>query len=375
MSEDRVAYAPGRVNLIGEHTDYNDGYVLPIALDRGVRVAYRAREDGRLVAYATAFDDEQSAALDELDAVDRSGWFAYVAGVAWAMRMSQRPVCGADLVIDTDLPIGAGLSSSAALEIAVARMFADLAGSPWNPLDAARLCQRAENAFVGVPCGIMDQVAVAASSAGSALLIDCRSLAADPVPMPPEITVVVMDTGVRRRVASSEYAERRAACERAVAILRSRDAGVHALRDVDSARLAAAAGVLDDVAYRRATHVVNENARVLAAADALRRGDGAAAGRLFDESHESLRTLFEVSGPELDEIVALAREHRACFGARLTGAGFSGCAIALVDARAADAFIDEVGSAYAAKRSGGSLFATYPSAGARLTTAARTRRQ
>lgn len=359
-----ISYAPGRVNLIGEHTDYNDGFVLPMAIDRGVRVEMRARGDRRLVARSSQFGSAESVDLDRLKDVDRSSWFAYVAGVAWALRDGDQSVSGADVIIDSDLPTGAGLSSSAALELAVARAFAALSDEPWQPVRMARLCQRAENEFVGVPCGIMDQFCVAASEEGSALLLDCRSLVATPVALPADAAVVVIDTGVRRRLASGEYAERRSACSRATAVLHARNADIAALRDASLAELDAARAELGDVTYRRARHVVEENDRVLAFVDALRRGDLSAAGALLNASHESLSTLFEVSGPELDRLVATAQAHPACHGARMTGAGFGGCAVALVRSDAADIFSRDLDAAAAA--GGGSAFIVRASGGARI---------
>ena len=365
--EPRVAYAPGRVNLIGEHTDYNDGFVLPMAIDRGVAVAYLPRRDNQLVAYSAMVGAEERASLAALDGVDRTSWFAYVAGVAWAFGDRLSSVTGAALVIDADLTAGAGLSSSAALEVAVARALTDLAGDVWNPADAARLAQRAENEFVGVACGIMDQLTSAAGEPGHALLIDCRSLAVEPVPLPRDVAVVVMDTGVRRRLATSAYVERRAACARAVEVIRERHPGVRALRDVTAEQLSDATAVLGDTMFRRAKHVVEENARVLAAAAAFRRNDLASVGRLVNQSHESLRDLYEVSGPELDLIVSLAQAHPACVGARMTGAGFGGCAVALVQAAGVDEFTNRVWNEYAARGHRGQLFVVQPSAGAHLT--------
>jgi galactokinase len=358
-----VAYAPGRVNLIGEHTDYNDGFALPMAIDRGIAVAFRARTDRRLIVRSSMFAETADVALDDLDAVDRGSWFAYVAGTAWAMRPCDVDLPGADFFIHADLPAGAGLSSSAALEVAVARALTELVGGSWNPDDAARVAQRAENLFVGVACGIMDQYAAAASQAGHATLLDCRSLSAAAVRIPDEVAVVVMDSGARRRVASTEYASRRAACERAAAALRARHPTLRALRDATVAMLDAAAQDLDDETYARARHVIDENARVLAFVDALARRDLIAAGRLVNASHESLRSLFEVSGPELDRIVDAARRHPACLGARMTGAGFGGCAIALVSTPHAAAFIE----AMAASADGeGACFISHPAAGARI---------
>jgi len=358
-----VAWAPGRVNLIGEHTDYNDGFVLPMAIERGVSAAFAPRTDLRLRAHALAFGETRDAAIAELtpehadSRAPRGHWFAYVAGMMWAMRRAGLPVGGLDVAIAGDVPIGAGLSSSAAIEMAVARAACAAASIAWNAWAMARLGQQAENEFVGVSCGIMDQLASAASEDGHALLVDCRSLETRLVPIPVEASFVVMDTGVRRSLAGSEYNERRAACERAVKAIRMITPEVHALRDVDAALLERARGAMDEAAYRRAHHVVHEIRRPLDMADALNAGDLAAAGRLMNASHASLRDFYDVSSPELDAIVALAREHAVCFGARLTGAGFGGCAVALVASGGVEEFRRHVGT---------NTFSSRPAGGAHL---------
>jgi galactokinase len=358
----RVAFAPGRVNLIGDHTDYNDGFVLPMALERGVALAYRARPDRLLRAHAAAYGETRELSLDALVPRQHSAWLAYVAGVAWAFERSGRRVCGLDMALDADLPIGAGLSSSAAVEVAAARAFADASGLPWQPLAMAQLARAAENEFVGVSCGLMDQYASAACEKGSALLLDCRSAEAEPVPLPEGAAVVVMDTGARRRLVGSAYNERLAACRAAAAALR-----VGSLRDATPALLEAARDRLDPVLHRRAAHVVAEIQRPVALADAFRRGDLAAAGRLMDESHASLRDLYQVSSAELDLACRVARAHPACLGARMTGAGFGGCAVALVRREAAAAFVSEAEAAYRAE-SGlpGVFLVSQPAAGARV---------
>ena len=362
-----VAFGPGRVNLIGEHTDYNDGFVLPMALQRGVAIACRARADHRIHAYAAQPDEAREDSLDGLAPGRVTGWLAYVAGVAWALERAGHRLPGCDVVITSDLPIGAGLSSSAALEVATARAMAAVAGLAWDAVAMARLCQQVENAFVGVPCGLMDQLASATSREGSATLLDCRSLETEFVPVPADAAVVVMDTGVRRALVQSAYAERRAACEAAVTVLRESNPGVRALRDADRAMLAAARGRMDPVVFRRASHVVAENVRPPAMAAALRANDLAAAGRLMNDSHASLRDLYEVSCPELDLVCELSRAHPACHGARMTGAGFGGCAVALVRQDGAEAFAREIESAYRTRGPRGEpFFVTGPGHGARL---------
>ena len=356
------------MNLIGEHTDYNDGFVLPMAIDRGVAVAFQPRTDARVRVHAGAFGDTREFTLDLPASASRTGWLAYIAGVVWAMHRDGLTVGGADLAVVGDLPIGAGLSSSAALELAAARALAAASALAWDARRAALLAREAENAFVGVACGVMDQFASAMGEAGSALLLDCRSLETRRVPLPPASAVVVMDTGVRRALASSAYNDRRAACLRAVAAVQAIEPGVRALRDVDAALLARARSAMDGEAFRRASHVVGEIARPVAMADALAAGDLAAAGRLMDESHASLRDLYDVSCAELDAIVSAARSHPSCVGARLTGAGFGGCAIALVASRDVEAFMQHVREGYA--RAAGreaSVFEVRPSAGAHVT--------
>jgi galactokinase len=337
----QVALAPGRVNLIGEHTDYNDGFVLPMAIDRHVAVAFAPRADRILRVHATSFEQTRQLSLDELETrartepekrSGRGGWFAYIVGVAWAMLGAGEPLRGANLAIVSDLPTGAGLSSSAAVEIAVARALAAVADLDWDPRAIAQLAQRAEQAFAGVACGIMDQLAVAAAGEGCALLIDCRSLDTRDVPLPSSARIVVFDTGVRRELSGSAYNERRAACERVVEGVRRIDPRVRALRDVDEALLAAVAASLDPVDVRRATHVIAENRRPAELANAFAANDLRRAGRLMVNSHDSLRDLYEVSSRGLDAIVEAAVSAPGCYGARLTGAGFGGCAIALVEA-------------------------------------------
>jgi galactokinase len=337
-----LARAPGRVNLIGEHTDYNDGFVLPVAIDRAVWIAFRARDDDRLVLQSLDVGDATTLDLDAIEDVRHGGWSDYIAGVAWALGEAGFPLRrGLDGVMSGDVPQGAGLSSSAALELATARALAGASSLPWNAPRMALIAQRAENAWVGVQSGIMDQMISAAACAGRALLIDCRSLETRQVPVPTDAAIVVLDTATRRELVASAYNERRAQCEAAAAYF-----GVPKLRDVDEATFEARSAGLDDVTRRRARHVVTENARTLRAAAALEAGDLAEVGRLMDASHVSLRDDFEVSRQELDTIVELARAQRGCFGARMTGAGFGGCAVALVEVGQAPALAREVAARY-----------------------------
>ena len=344
----RVVRAPGRVNLIGEHTDYNDGFVLPAAIGLEIRMAILPTGDRRVVI---TLDDTGETAGFDLDAIPSQSrtWIDYIAGTAWALAADGRPMTGFRAVLASNLPPGAGLSSSAAIEMAaaLALLGPDSAGAP----EARALAgQRAENGYVGVNSGVMDQFASAAGVADHAILLDCRSLDWRPVPLPlGECALVVCHSGSSRKLETSAYNERRADCERAVAAIATIDPSVRALRDVDPALLDRAAGLMDPVAARRARHIVNENARVLATEQALAAGDLAEVGRLFAASHASLRDLFEVSSPELDALVEIAAGVPGVVAARLTGAGFGGSTINLVRRDAVATFRAAVERDYPAK--------------------------
>jgi len=363
----RVAVAPGRVNLIGEHTDYNDGWVLPMAIDRRIGVAFAPRGDRVLRVHSVVFDETRELSIDELAPPGGSEWISYVIGVAWAMSSSGLGVSGADLVVDGDVPLGSGLSSSSALVMATALAMCEVSSIPWSPVEMALLGQRVEREWVGVQGGVMDQFTATMAQEEHALLLDCRSLSHSPVRFPDESMVVVMDTGAPRTLAGSAYNERSASCRAAVEGLQNADPGIRALRDVTTDFLEANRELLDETTYRRARHVVEENARPLAMADALSSGDLNQAGRLMDESHFSLRDLYEVSSRELDLFTDLARDHAACYGARLTGAGFGGCAIALVSAEGAEDFMQSTHSCYRSRVDlPSAVFACRPVSGARL---------
>jgi len=332
--------APGRVNLIGEHTDYNEGFVLPMAIDRAVWIALRPRKERRVAVHAVDFGESVDFGFPT---IEKGGpaWGEYVKGVAWSLIEAGHTLAGWEGVVAGDVPIGAGLSSSAALEVAAARAFAAAAGLAWEPLAMARITRRAENDWVGVPCGIMDQLVSIAGVAGHALLIDCRSLEISPVPLPSGAAVVVLDTGTRRGVAASAYQERREQCRQAARFL-----GAASLRDVTLQDLARASTALSETTLRRARHVVAENERTRLAAQALQRGDAIEVGLLMNASHASLKEDFEVSSPELDAIVAASRRRPDCLGARLTGAGFGGCALALVREGDLEGFASDVRDGY-----------------------------
>jgi galactokinase len=336
---DALVRAPGRVNLIGEHTDYNEGFVLTAAIDRDLCIAIRARPDRR-VEVRSEGREGRVISLDRFE--DKAeGWGGYVQGVAWALaEAGHRPV-GWDGAIASDIPVGAGLSSSAAIELATARAFAVTSGSEWDATRIAKLCQRAENVWVGVASGVMDQLASARGRRDHAILLDCRSLELEWVPIPDRASIAILDTGTRRELQSSAYNERRRECEEAAAAL-----GVRSLRDVSPADLRSRSTVSASPVLRRARHVVTENGRTLAAAEAMRAGDAASMGRLMNQSHASLRDDFDVSSEALDAIVGAAQAAEGCFGARLTGAGFAGCAVALVDRAAAADFERVASTAY-----------------------------
>ncbi len=353
--EPRTFRAPGRVNLIGEHTDYNDGFVLPVAIDRDILFAARARDDRLVRLHSQNFGASSEFSLDEIRRDEAQPWSNYARGVALYLQRElgdrAKELRGMDVVISGNVPVASGLSSSAALEVGTATTLLGLAGLELDGVRKALLCQTAENKFVGVNCGIMDQYISALGRAGHALLIDCRSLAYELVPLSDAgYRVVVADTTVRRGLAGSEYNVRRAQCEEAVRILGERLAKpIRALRDIAPEELAEHAPALPEIVRKRALHVVGENARTLAAVAALRAGDLEAFGRLMDESHASLRDLYEVSSPELDALVAAAQKVEGVLGARMTGAGFGGCAVALVHEDAIREFEERVGREYQAK--------------------------
>jgi galactokinase len=340
---DGIWHAPGRVNLIGEHTDYNDGLVLPFALTRGVSVAAAGRSDGILELRSLQAPEPETVRLDALAPGATKGWASYAAGVAWALRTAGHPVGGASLLIDSDLPQGAGLSSSAALECAVQLALCDLYGLEIARPEQARLAQRAENEFVGMPCGIMDQSAALLCTAGHALLLDCRSGLSTQVPLDLDgLALLVIDTRAAHELVGGEYAARREECERAARAL-----GVPALRDVKD--LTAALAALDDpVLHRRVRHVVTENHRVEATVGLLRAGAVTEIGAMLTAAHLSLRDQFEVSWPEADVAVEEAVRTGAR-GGRMVGGGFGGSVIVLTASDRADRVRDAVTAAYAAR--------------------------
>ena len=328
----RLFRAPGRVNLIGEHTDYNDGFVMPAAIDLSCRVAIAGRGDRRMVVRSENLQKTSEIDLEESDPRRRGEWSDYVQGVAVELEQAGHRLRGANLLIQSEVPIGSGLSSSAAIEVATALALLHNSGVAMERLELARLCQRAENEFVGARCGLMDQFAACFGQAGHALLLDCRSLQYRPLPLSAGVALVICDSGVRHEVAAGEYNTRRAECEAGVKVLARQRPEVRALRDATAADLERNRRELGEVVYRRCRHVIAENARVLQAAEALQRGDLPEFGRLMKESHHSLRYDYEVSCAELDLLVELANRQHGVYGARMTGGGFGGCTVNLAEA-------------------------------------------
>jgi len=343
-----VARAPGRVNLLGAHVDYNDGWVLPAAIERAVWLAVAPNSEDAVRIRFLDFDEDDAFSLEGLnpEAPAEKAKSRYPAGVAWALQEAGHPLPGIDVVLTSDVPIGAGVSSSAAVEVAFLAAWDALAGMALSGVEKAQLGQRAENGYLGVASGIMDQFASVHGAAGRLILLDCRSLGHELIPFPPGLAILVADSGVRRELAGSEYNVRRQQCEEAVGALRPYLPGIQALRDVTPEELALYAHRLPITLRRRAQHVVDECARVLAGAEALRHGEVPAFGELIRRSHASSRDLYEVSIPELDLLAATAWQTDGCYGARLTGAGFGGCVVAVTEASAAPAVEEALRAAY-----------------------------
>jgi galactokinase len=347
--------APGRVNLIGEHTDYNDGFVMPAAIDFDTCVAVAPRLDRKLVVYSRNYSEQTEFDLDHLPAARSGRWSDYVAGVAIMLERSGEKLTGMNLLIDGNVPLGAGLSSSASLEVAVGYAFLDQSerapgrGAGPASIDLtqlAKLCQQAENEFVGARCGIMDQFVSSHGERGKALLLDCRSLEYRQLPLPDDVVLAVCNTMVKHSIAQGEYNRRRTECEDGVRILSKHLPKARALRDVMPGELEAYGGELPEVVLRRCRHVISENARVVEAAAALEIGDLSAFGELMRQSHRSLRDDFEVSCEELDLMVELAGQVEGVYGTRMTGGGFGGCTIALVRSGRVTVFQQKVSEGY-----------------------------
>jgi galactokinase len=342
----RIFRAPGRVNLIGEHTDYNDGFVMPAAIGFYTWIAAAKREDRILEAYSDHFEEKITFSLDALGGPPRKHWSDFIRGVAATFEGAGHKLPGANLVIHTEVPLGAGLSSSASLEVATALALTVPAGIAVPRLELAKLCQAAENRYVGARCGIMDQFIASFGVSGSALMLDCRSLEYQLIPVPRDLRLVVCNSMVRHEHASGEYNRRRADCEAGVKLLAQHLPEIRALRDVGIADLDKYKDALPETIYRRCRHVVSENQRVLDAAKALESGDPDGFGRLMYASHASLRDDYEVSCKELDLLVELASSSPGIYGARMTGGGFGGCTVNLVRAGHAAAFEAQMARSY-----------------------------
>jgi galactokinase len=345
-TEPQFVRAPGRVNLIGEHTDYNEGFVLPAAIQLHTTVGIAPRADQRLVLFSENYSEQMELDLEQLPAVPRRHWSDYVVGVARKLGERGVQVRGASLLLDGDVPQGAGLSSSASLEVAVCQAFLQVADEKMEGAEMARLCQRAENEFVGARCGIMDQFVSVHGRKDHALLLDCRSLAYRPQPIPGEVRLVICNTMVRHSLAGGEYNQRRRECEMAAEFFSGVVPGVKALRDVSLRDFEEHGAALPETVGKRCRHVITENARVIEAADALARQDVARFGQLMRESHASLRDDFQVSCRELDVMVELAGQIEGVYGARMTGGGFGGCTINVVRSDRVEAFETKVSEGY-----------------------------
>ena len=325
----RLFRAPGRVNLIGEHTDYTGGLVMPAAIHFSTWVAAGRREDRTIRAVSEGFPGALEFSLDQTR--NRQGnWTDHVAGVAATLEAAGHRLRGANLLIRGEVPVGSGLSSSAAIEVATALALLKNSDLFMEPMQLALLCQRAENEFVGMRCGIMDQFASCFGRAGCALMLDCRSLEFELVRLPPDVQLVICNTMVKHDNATSEYNTRRAECEEAVRLLAQELPGIRSLRDVTFVQLDQHRGRLPEMIYRRCRHVITENDRVRQAARAFQIGDSAKLARLMADSHRSLRDDYQVSCSELDLMVEIASRQRGVSGARMTGGGFGGCTINLV---------------------------------------------
>lgn len=342
----QLTRAPGRVNLIGEHTDYNEGFVLPAAIDRAAWVAARPRDDRRLRLHAVHYDAQAELDLDQLSPEGVQGWAAYVAGMADYLQRAGHALGGADMLIDGDVPEGAGLSSSAALEVATGATLLGLAGIELDRIGLARAGQQTEHNYIHVNSGIMDQMISAIGQQHHALLIDCRDYSATPIPLRPNTQLVVCNSKVKRELAQSGYNTRRAECDEAVRLLRTALPSVQTLRDVTPEQLAEHAELLPPVVLKRARHIVTENARVLESGEALRRGDVKRFGELMNEAHRSYRDDFEASVQPIEVLVAAAQSLPGVYGSRLTGGGWGGCTVSLVEAGAVENFCSTVAQIY-----------------------------
>jgi galactokinase len=349
---DILVRAPGRVNLIGEHTDYNNGFVFPVAIDRDIMVAVRKRDDMIVRLYSMDFDQSVEFSLNDIKYDDEYKWSNYPKGIALFLLEAEHSLSGLDAVITGNVPLGAGLSSSAAMEVAMATAFEKICELTIEPSEMALLCQKAENKFVGVNCGIMDQFISRMGKKDHALLLDCRSLEYDLIPLNLEnIKIVVCNTGKKRGLVDSEYNQRRAECERGVKILEKFLPGISALRDVELSDLIKYSPHIPEITERRCRYIIKENIRVLESVEAIEEQDLLKFGDLMNESHIGLRDEYEVSCPELDAMVEIAWKIDGVIGSRMTGAGFGGCTVSIVVEDSLQELIDKVNEEYP-KRTG-----------------------
>src|SRR3984893_9022969 len=341
-----VYRAPGRVNLIGEHTDYNEGFVLPAAIGFSCWVGIAPRDDRKLSLYSENFREARAADLDDLGTSGLGHWSDYPLSVAWALQEAGYRLRGANLYIAGEVPLGAGLSSSAAIEVSTGYALLSAAGHAIDRTKLALLCQRAENNFVGARVGIMDQFVSCHGRAGHALMIDCRSLEYRALKLPPNVSLVICNTMVKHKLQAGEYNVRRAECEEAVRKLSTALPTIRSLRDVSLEQLAQKRSLLSDTLYRRCQHVISENARVRKVADLFEQGKTEGLRELMAASHRSMRDDYEISCRELDAMVEIAGRQRGVYGARMTGGGFGGCTINFVDAEHATEFQQRVSEEY-----------------------------
>jgi galactokinase len=344
----KVFRAPGRMNLIGEHTDYNQGFVLPAAIDFSCWVAVAARDDKKLCIYSENFSQEIAVDLSSSNSWPRKGWAAYPLGVGWALKQAGFPLQSCNLYIVGNVPLGSGLSSSAAIEVATALALLDVSGSALDKTKLAVLCQRAENEFVGARCGIMDQFIASNGKAEHAILLDCRSLEGRFIPIPSDVALVVCNSMVKHEIAVNvnEYNKRRAECEEAVRLLKTALPAIQALRDVSVEELQGHKKLLPETIYKRARHVVTEDQRTLLVASAFEKGDLSPLAKWMAEAHDSMRDDYEASCRELDILVAIASLQKGVLGARMTGGGFGGCTINLLKEEFVPRFIQSVEEEY-----------------------------
>jgi galactokinase len=345
----RVSAAPARVNLIGEHTDYTGGFVMPMAIDFQTMAVVSARGDGRAIFYSANYDEEVAFEDAPMAPAPRGHWSDYPAGVLWSLQQSGIAPGGFEMSLLGDVPLGAGLSSSASVEVATAMALLALAGVRLPLETVAPLCRRAENEFVGAKSGIMDQFAVAGCVAHRAMLLDTRSLRYDLLPLPEEVRVVICNSMVKHAVATGEYGDRSSEVEAGQAVLQRERPGVTLLRDATLVDLEACKSLMSVASYKRCRHIITENARVLEAREALLRGDVKRFGALMVEAHASVRDDFEASCAEVDVLVDIANQQEACFGSRITGGGFGGCSVNVVRTAAVEGFVETVRREYRAK--------------------------